>query len=252
VPFSVSNRRAEENQITGGGGRGALPPQPFGGGGGGGRGDGDPSEHPAERLRRYRMGLYFTVGSIVMLFVTFTTLFVARRHSGKFDPFSGTFVTDWISIQLPTGILLVNTCVLLLSSITAELARRAAALECVLVPATRIPGIAPYPEHSRTWLKATVVFGSIFLFGQAYAWHSIHRTNSLVRNPIAGSFVYMLTGAHAIHLFAGLVVLLYAVFGSRPRKYVDSRRIVTEVSGWYWHFMGVMWLYVLVVVLFLH
>lgn len=254
MPFSVSNRHSEGKQLSGGGGRGAVPPQPFGGGGGGngGRGDGDPSQHPAERLRRYRMGLFFTLGSIFMFFVGFTTLFIARRHSGKFDPFSGTFVGDWISIQLPIGILLFNTVVLLISSLTIELARRAAALECLLVPATRIPGIAPHRERSRLWLTLTMILGACFLIGQTYAWRFIHFSAAFRKNPISGSFIYMITGAHALHLFAGLLVLAYAVLGHRPRRHVESRSIVTEVSGWYWHFMGAMWLYVLTVVVILH
>lgn len=253
VPSSVSNSHAEGKQLSGNGGRGAVPPQPFGGGGGnGGRGDGDPSQHPAERLRRYRMGLLFTLASISMFFIGFTTLFIALRHSGKFDPFSGTFVGDWISIQLPMRILLLNTAVLLLSSLTIELARRAAAIECLLVPATQIPGIAPHRERSRLWLTLTIILGICFLAGQTFAWRFIYLSVTFRRNPISGSFIYMITGAHALHLVAGLLVLTYAVIGSRLRKYVDSRRIVTEVSGWYWHFMGAMWLYVLTVVIVLH
>ena len=66
-----------------------------------------------QQLQRYRLGLLFTVASIVMLFISFTTLFVARRGAGKFDPLTGSFQSDWVPVALPMKILLINTAVLL-------------------------------------------------------------------------------------------------------------------------------------------
>jgi cytochrome c oxidase subunit 3 len=53
-----------------------------------------------------------------------------------------------------------------------------------------------------------------------------------------------LTGAHAIHLAGGLAVLFYAGVISLIRRALEHRRIVIEVAAWYWHFMGVLWIYV--------
>ena len=54
----------------------------------------------------------------------------------------------------------------------------------------------------------------------------------------------MLTGAHAIHLAGGLLVLLWACIASSMRRRFESRQIVVEVTGWYWHFMGVLWIFI--------
>jgi cytochrome c oxidase subunit 3 len=53
-----------------------------------------------------------------------------------------------------------------------------------------------------------------------------------------------LTAGHAVHLAAGLLVLLYAqgiVFLHKP---LELRHIVVDVTAWYWHFMALLWIYV--------
>ncbi|HYE25338.1 MAG TPA: cytochrome c oxidase subunit 3 [Clostridia bacterium] len=243
-------RSVGDRPTTGGGGRGTLPPEPFGGGGGGGRGDGDHDETPSyrERLRRYRMGLFVTSGSILMLFISFTTLLLARRYAGRFDPFSGEFVTQWVPLQLPVKLLAMNTAILLISSLTAEAARRAASKEAILVPITRIPGVAPIPQRASVWIAITSLLGFGFLAGQLAAWRVLRVAGEFPdANNLASSFVYLLTGAHALHLFGGLVVLLYALVAPKPRRSLESRRLAVDVTAFYWHFMGAMWLYVLVV-----
>lgn len=249
---SLMYRTIPEKPMTGGGGRGPLPPEPRGGGGGGGRGDGDDTPNHLDRLRRYRIGLYFAIGSIVMLFVSFTTLFFARRSAGRFDVYTGAFVTDWVSVPLPMNLLLFNTFILLLSSVTAELARRAAALEVILIPATRIPGVAPIPEHSRSWMRVTVMLGTAFLAGQWIAWQRVHDAVTTASRAVSSSFVYILTGAHAVHLFGGLLAASYTAFAFSTRRSLESRRIAIDVTASYWHFMGAMWVYVLIVLWVLH
>jgi cytochrome c oxidase subunit 3 len=235
----------------GGNGRTPFPPEPFGGGGGGGRGDGDRIPNPNERLRRYRMGLSLAVASISMLFLAFTTLFLARRAAGKFDPIAGKFITDWVPVHLPSKLLLINTGFLLLSCITIEIARRAASIEMILVPATSLPGIKPTPEHSITWVRLTAALGTLFLAGQWLAWNLLHRDGIFFNSGPASSFAFLLTGAHAVHLVAGVLVLIYAGFHRRQRRSLESRRIVIDVAAWYWHFMGLLWLYLLALLWFL-
>lgn len=233
---------------TGGGNRGPYPPQESGGGGGGGRGDGDSAHNPSERLRRYRMGLVFTIASITMLFVSFTTLFAARKMAGgKYDPVTHAFERDWTPLELPTTILLINTAILGLSSLTAERARRSAILETILVPASSIPGVRPIAQASLRWIRASATLGLMFLGGQYAAWEKIRSAGNPPSSGPSATFFYLLSGAHAVHLAGGLAVLLYAGFALGAPKTVMARRITTDVVAWYWHFMGLMWIYVLVV-----
>ncbi len=250
----ASYRSTDDLISTGGGGRGPHPPEPFGGGGGGGRGDGDDTPSHGERLKKYRMGLYFMLGSIMMLFVSFTSLFIVRRETGDghFDIATGHFISSWVSIPLPIKLLAVNTVMLLLSSLTAELARRAAIVETVLMPVARIPGVAPITQTSLRWTRLTALFGMAFLGGQIFVWMRLKDLAERMDNPLSSAFVIILTGGHALHLFGGLMVLLYVSFSERMRTRYESRRIAVDVTAWYWHFMGAMWLYVLAVLAFIH
>jgi cytochrome c oxidase subunit III len=56
--------------------------------------------------------------------------------------------------------------------------------------------------------------------------------------------VYLLTGMHALHLLGGVIALLYAGTITLMRKPVDSRRVVIDVTSWYWHFMALLWIYI--------
>jgi cytochrome c oxidase subunit 3 len=182
-----------------------------------------------------------------MLFISFTTLFVARRGAGKFDPLTGAFQSDWVPVSLPMKILLINTAVLILSSLLVEVARRAARIESILVPMSSIPGVRPIRQTSLLWVWATALAGLGFFFGQYRAWQHLHLNGAFLNSGPASTFFFLLTGTHAFHLAAGMVVLLYACLATGPRLSLERRCITLDVTAWYWHFMAIMWVYVLLV-----
>ena len=55
--------------------------------------------------------------------------------------------------------------------------------------------------------------------------------------------MFLLTIAHAVHLAGGMIALLWAASASLLHKPVESRRIVVDITAWYWHFMAVLWIY---------
>jgi cytochrome c oxidase subunit 3 len=61
----------------------------------------------------------------------------------------------------------------------------------------------------------------------------------------SSSFVYLLTGMHGVHLIGGVVALLVAGAASVLRRPVSSRLVILDVTGWYWHFMALLWVYIL-------
>jgi cytochrome c oxidase subunit 3 len=140
--------------------------------------------------------------------------------------------------------LLVNTLLLLVSSITVELARRQITRQVALAPVQSIPGVSIGPERSVPWLGATVVLGFAFLAGQWMAWRQLADRGFYIATSASSSFVYLLTAAHAVHLAGGLLVLLYAGATSLLHKPVEARRIVVDVAAWYWHFMALLWIYI--------
>ena len=233
----------------GGGGRGPTDYW-HGGSGGGGRGGDDDQPSYRERLRRYRMLIAFGLTSVVMIFVSFTTAYVVRKAGAIWDPARNEYVSDWVPTNLPVAILLANTVVLLVSSVTLEVARRRAAEDAVLAPIANIPGIRVSENRSLPWVWATIVLGLMFLCGQYLAWHQLRLNHINIETNVSSSFFFILTGVHAVHLMGGVLALLYAGMTSWLMRPPETRRIVVDVTAWYWHFMGVLWIYVFALLYF--
>jgi cytochrome c oxidase subunit 3 len=227
--------------------RGDLPPVV--GGGDGGHPDPGSPDYGA-RLRRARLGLAVALTPIGMLFVAFTSAYIVRQGLPTFDPSTNTVVHDWIPVRLPTLLFLVNTCVLLLSSVTIELARRQLARQVALEPVQSIPGVSLGTERKFPWLALTIVLGLCFLAGQWLAWSDLAARGFYVATGPSSSFVYLLTGAHAVHLLGGIMALLAAGVSVALNRPLTSRRIVVDVTAWYWHFMALLWIYILVLLEF--
>jgi len=85
----------------------------------------------------------------------------------------------------------------------------------------------------------------MFLAGQWRAWQLMQGAGNVWAGAPASSFVYLLTGAHALHLAGGLLALLYCAYTYCRGRSVEGRRITIDVTAWYWHFMGLLWLYLL-------
>ena len=218
------------------------PAPPVTGGGDDGRG-GDVPDYGA-RLRRARLGLICGVATVGMVFISLTSAYIFRRGLPTFDGSINSYVRDWGRVDLPWALLGVNTLILLLSSLTMELARRKAARQAALAPVKSIPGVSLGEERDFPWLGITVLLGLSFLAGQWLAWIELHNRGFFVDTNPSSSFAFLLTIAHAIHLGGGMIALLWAATASLLKKPIESRRIVVDISAWYWHFMAVLWLYI--------
>jgi cytochrome c oxidase subunit III len=223
-------------------GRGGEPPPVHGGGDDGRNGGGSPDY--GQRLRRARLGLAVGITPVIMLFVSFTSAYIIRQGLPTLDEQTNQYIHDWLPVNLPWVLLLVNTTVLVISSITMELARRHITREAALAPVRSIPGISLGDERSFPWLGVTVVLGLGFLFGQWMAWKELAYRGFFLATSPSSSFVYLLTGVHALHLVGGVVALLYAAVSALMRRPVEARRIVVDITAWYWHFMALLWIYV--------
>jgi cytochrome c oxidase subunit 3 len=202
------------------------------------------------RLRRARLGLVCAIVTVGMVFVSLTSALIVRRGLPTFDDASRTYLRDWGGVQLPWELLVINTAILLFSSLTIEGARRGIARRAALAPVQSIPGVSLGEERNFPWLGVTVVLGLGFLAGQWMAWGELKARGFLINTNPDSSFIYLLTGAHAVHLFGGIVALLWAGIASLQHKAIEGRRIVVDVATWYWHFMAVLWIYVFALLAF--
>ena len=228
---------------------GQKPPvPPAGAGGDEGRRDGGPSY--GARLRRARLGLICAIATVGMVFVSLTSALIVRRGLPTFDDASRNYFRDWGGVQLPWVLLAINTAILLISSLTMEGARRGLARRAALAPVQSIPGVSLGSERNFPWLGVTVILGFGFLVGQGMAWADLRSRGFFVNTNPDSSFIYLFTGAHALHLAGGIIALLWAGITSLLHKPIEGRRIVVDVAAWYWHFMGVLWIYVFALLAF--
>ena len=238
-----------QHPATARGKRADLPPGGIGGDGG--RPDPGAPDY-GTRLRRARLGLAVALTPILMLFVSFTSAYIVRQGLPTLDPNTNKVVHDWQPVPLPTALFLINTFVLLLSSATIECARRQLARRAALEPVSSIPGISLGKEHNFPWLGVTIVLGLGFLTGQWLAWRELASRGFFIATGPSSSFVYLLTGGRAVHLMGGIVALLVAGFAVLLHRSLETRRIVVDVTAWYWHFMALLWIYILMLLEFVH
>jgi cytochrome c oxidase subunit 3 len=202
------------------------------------------------RLRRARLGLAVGAIGILMVFISFTSAYVVRQGLPTLDPHTNTLVRDWFPVPLP-ALLFFNTGLLLISSVTMELARRHARYTSRIAMAL-IPGVTAGPDKTVIWLALSLLLGLGFLKGQWIAWRQLSAAGFYVATSASSSFVYLLTGTHAVHLLGGILALLVAVAATLLRRSLTSRAILLDVTAWYWHFMTVLWIYILCLLEFAH
>ncbi len=225
-------------------GRGGDVPVPPNGGGGGDNSQDSNLPNYGARLRRARLGLICGIATVSMIFISLTSAYVVRQGLPTFDSTSNSYVRDWGQVQLPWLLLGINTVLLLVSSLTMEFARRDIKRRAALAPLQSIPGISLGEEKGFPWLGVTVLLGLGFLVGQWMAWGELKARGFFVNTNPDSSFVYLLTATHAVHLAGGIIALLWAGMTALLHRPIEGRRIVVDVTAWYWHFMAVLWVYV--------
>ena len=200
------------------------------GGGSAGRSPGDGelravTERPPEPVRT---GIWVALAAIAMSFAALTSALFVREGSG----------TDWQRIVLPR-ILLFNTAILIVSSMTLEVARKRIASYIRQEGASR--------SQALQWLGSTLALGLAFVAGQYLAWLQLRAAGLYLPTNPNSSFFYLLTAVHAIHVIGGLGGLLRVIyFLSSPAP--TLRKSTMDATAYYWHFMGILWVYLLCLV----
>lgn len=173
------------------------------------------------KIHPHKFTLWVAIGSIVMMFAGLTSAYIVK--SGQ---------TGWHEVRTPS-FFWYSTAVLLLSSVTIQMALRSFKQKAM-------PGY-------RRLLLATLVLGLVFavLQWKGFVWlwdHGVHFQGS----SGAGQFLYIIFGLHALHVVGGVialaVILLRQQFG-RIRNYSATP---VEIMSTYWHFVDLLWIYLLV------
>jgi len=186
-----------------------------------------PTDASTHRVKDYdpgtpTIGVWVGLAAITMTFAAFTSAMVVRQGSAN----------DWLHFSFPI-ILFFNTAALVASSMTLQIGRK------------RIAAVSQSIGDAASALRAlygTLVLGCVFVFGQYAAWLQLRSEGLYLTSAPSSSFFYVFTVLHALHVIGGLAGLVYVI--SKIHRGV-LRMSTLNATSQYWHFMGLLWLYLL-------
>lgn len=204
-------------------------------GGGGGNNDGGGGDKPEnqsfQEVERFEpnKSKVFTWFLLTIVLMTFSVLIAAyivisTNKALEWTPFDGLPIPVWIS-----------TILILASSLTLYIAQKAI--------------YKNDQPQAKKWLLATTVLGATFISSQLLAWLELARRGVYVQSNQYAGFFYILTVVHAVHVIGGIMALGAIVLRTwqpdNSSEGIERRKTLAQVVGWYWHFIGALWLVLL-------
>ncbi|MFO7826457.1 MAG: cytochrome c oxidase subunit 3 [Cyclobacterium sp.] len=173
-----------------------------------------------------KFALWLFIVSVVMIFAGMTSAYIVRQSEG-----------NWLEFDLP-DVFWYTSAIIVLSSISIHWSFLSAKKDDF--------------NSLKIGLIVTTVLGLGFLIGQWYSWVALVAQDVyFVGNP-AGSFMYVFTGLHAIHLISGVIFLIIVLISSLRNKIHSQNMPQLEMCVTYWHFLGGLWLYLFMFLLLNH
>ncbi|MBD1385794.1 cytochrome c oxidase subunit 3 [Mucilaginibacter rigui] len=168
------------------------------------------------------------------IFIFTSFMFFAALTSG-FIVYVGGSSAHGMNIKMPDAFM-YSTAVIMLSSLTMFLAARAAK--------------SSQFGKQRLYLWLTIMLGVAFFGIQLYAWSYLVKNGIYFSNPNASqSFIYVFTGMHLLHIFAGLLLLANTLWRSYRSIEQVKNLYSVQMSSIFWHFVDIIWIYLYVFLL---
>ena len=210
--------------------------------------------------RSFRQGMMWFISSEVMFFAAFFgALFYARNlvvpwlggegtHAMTHTVLWPEFIPDWPLLTTPAGettqsmgpwgLPLINTVILLTSSVTLTIAHHA------IKDQNRMKLIG--------FTGITALLGIIFLGFQVYEYIHAYRDLGLTMGSgIYGSTFFLLTGFHGAHVTIGTIMLITMTIRCLKGHFTADNHFAYEATAWYWHFVDVVWVFLFIFVYWL-
>jgi len=211
--------------------------------------------YSAQMNRSFRWGMSWFIFSEVMFFAAFFgALFYIRTFAGPWLGGEGAkgitgellwpnFEFTWPLLQNPDdklftpptavisawGLPLLNTILLVSSSVTVTLAHHALRKN--------------HRKPLKIWLALTVLLGAVFLFFQAEEYiHAYNELGLTLGSGIYGATFFMLTGFHGAHVTIGALILFVMLIRVLRGHFSADQHFGFEAASWYWHFVDVVWI----------
>ncbi len=174
------------------------------------------------RIHPLKFALWIAMASITMMFGAFTSAYVVRQAQG-----------DWLEFSLPS-LFYVSTVVLLVSSLTLHSSYKSF--------------LGGRERRYKQWLGLSLALGTGFVVLQYLAWMQLYSVGIDLKGNPSGSFLYVISGVHALHIIGGIAAMLVAMINAFTLKFkiTERRKINFELTLQYWHFVDLLWLYLLI------
>jgi cytochrome c oxidase subunit 3 len=171
--------------------------------------------------------LYLSMASMAMLFAAFTSAYVVRQQKG-----------DWLVFDMPQ-IFYISTAVILVSSVTMNWALSSAKQNNL--------------KNLKLGVLITLLLGIIFVIFQVAGWNILYGQKIVFAGKYSnasGSFFYVLTLMHLLHLFGGILALSVVWIKSIQGKYSSENLLGVRLCAIFWHFLDLLWIYLFLFLLF--
>ena len=176
-----------------------------------------------ERIHPHKFTLWVGIASILMMFAGLTSAYIVKKNQA-----------NWLSFDLPS-VLWYSTAVILISSVTMWLAQKN----------FRARNMAAY----RRLITATFLLGLLFVVLQTVGFKVLHDNGFTLQKNVSVSFLYVIVGLHALHVLGGVIALLVIFLKAFSKRVRIYNTVPIEVMSTYWHFVDVLWIYLLVFLL---
>lgn len=176
-----------------------------------------------QRLHPHKFTLWVAIGSILMMFAGLTSAYIVKRNQA-----------NWQTFNLPVAFW-YSTVVILASSFTIMLALRS----------FKERAMSKY----RMLMLVTMLLGAVFIVLQFIGFQQLWHKGITLQANVSYSFLYVIVGLHALHVIGGviaLIVMSLLAFSIKKRNYST---VPVEVMSTYWHFVDILWIYLLVFLL---
>ena len=176
------------------------------------------------KARKFLMWL-FIIASF-MMFAALTSGFIVYTEGNA---------ERGIKVLLPKAFM-YSTLIIIVSSITMHLA---------YLSAQKLQF-----GKQKLFIVLTILLASGFFYSQFSAWQALYESGAYFVNYNASqSFIYVFSGAHLLHIIAGILMLIYVLIG-KIRNIPQVRNIFRmEVTSIFWHFIDILWIYLYVFLL---
>lgn len=179
------------------------------------------TEQQRKKIHPHKFTLWVAIASIVMMFAGLTSAFIVKSNQA-----------GWQDIQIPP-FFWYSTGVIVLSSLTIQMALRS----------FKQREMSQY----RSLIMVTFVLGIAFVVLQWLGFDDLWRQNITFRGKVgAGQFLYVIFGLHALHVIGGVITLMVMFVKAFFGKVKLYSSVPVEVAATYWHFVDLLWIYLLV------